>query len=164
MKSSAFLLGSREISRDKGTGSGSYEEDEAPLRQYQLAKANDIVILDDYISYRLFKNSLLCAPEEDVLEAFYMALGSETLGNKVQRRRPDGPHTEKQEGAEWLRKHVLERSKIFLYEYSKYKPDSIKHDAKWLEKNLAVEVVRSVALRRSLKGHGQTNTERAIGS
>ena len=160
MRTSAFLLGSREISRSKGTESEAHDEDDAPLRQYQLAKPSDIVVLDDYISYRLFKSSLLCAPEEDALEAFYMALGSETLGSKIQEDVRIGPHTEKQEGAEWLRKHVLERSKIFLYEYAKYKHDSIKHDAKWLEKNLTVEVVRSVALRRSLKGHSQTNTER----
>ncbi|KAH8888745.1 hypothetical protein GQ53DRAFT_230003 [Thozetella sp. PMI_491] len=160
MQNSAFLLGSREISQGKTKEADPNDEDEAPIRQYQLAKPSDIVILDDYISYRLFKNSLLCAPEEDALEAFYMALGSETLGSKIQEDIRIGAHTEKQEGAEWLRKHVLERTKIFLYEYAKYKPDSIKHDAKWLEKNLKVEVVRSVALRRSLRGQGQTHTER----
>ncbi|KAK3359758.1 hypothetical protein B0T25DRAFT_533783 [Lasiosphaeria hispida] len=160
MTTSAWLLGSRELSSAKSREGDSYEDEEAPIKQYQLAPASQIVILDDIISYRLFKQSLLCAPEEDALEDFYMALGSQTLGSKVQEDVRIGPHTEKQEGAEWLRRHVLERSKIFLYEYSKYKRDAIKHDARWLEKNLQVEAVRSVALRRSLKGEGQSHTEK----
>jgi len=159
MKTSAWLLGFRELSSAKEQ-SDSHEEDEAPIKQYQLAPAGQIVVLDDYISYRLFKQSLLCAPEEDALEAFYMALGSETLGSKVQEDVKIGPHSDKQDGAQWLRKHVLERSKIFLHEYSKYKRDSIKRDEKWLEKNLQVEAVRSIALRRSLRGHGQSHVEK----
>ena len=160
MKTSAWLLGFRELAPVKDRSSGSYEDDEAPIKQYQLAPASQIVVLDDYISYRLFKQSLLCAPEEDALEAFYMALGSETLGSKVQEDVKIGPHVDKQDGAIWLRKHVLERSKIFLHEYSKYKRDSIRRDERWLEKNLQVEAVRTIALRRSLKGNGQSNTEK----
>ncbi|KAK0727346.1 hypothetical protein B0T26DRAFT_639455 [Lasiosphaeria miniovina] len=159
MRTSAWLLGSRELSSTKDGKPGLNEEEEAPIKQYQLAAASHIVVLDDYISYRLFKQSLLCAPEEDALEAFYIALGSETLGSKVEEDVSIGPHTEKQDGAQWLRKHVLERSKLFLYEYSKYKRDAIKHDDKWLEKNLKVEAVRAVALRRSLRAYGQSHTE-----
>ncbi|KAK3325601.1 hypothetical protein B0H66DRAFT_470470 [Apodospora peruviana] len=160
MKSSTWLLGSREISTAKTTEADPNEEEAAPIKHYQLAAPGDIAILDDYISYRLFKQSLLCAPEDDSLEAFYLALGSEMLGSKVQEDLRIGAHVDKQDGAEWLRKHVLERSKIFLHEYSRIKRDSVKHDAKWLEKNLQVEAVRSVALRRSLRGHGQTHTEK----
>ncbi|KAH8908629.1 hypothetical protein BR93DRAFT_944198 [Coniochaeta sp. PMI_546] len=160
MKTSAFLLGSREITSNNGRSSDSYEEEEAPIKQWQLAAPGQIVVLDDYISYRLFKDSLICAPEEDVLEAFYMALGSQTLGSLVQEDLKIGPHMEKQDGAVWLRKHVLERSKLFMYEYTKHKPDSVRHDVKWLEKHLTVEVVRSVALRRSLRGQNQSHTEK----
>ncbi|KAK4453176.1 heat shock cognate 90 kDa protein [Podospora aff. communis PSN243] len=159
MKTSAWLLGFRELSSGKEK-SDSLDDDEAPIKQYQLAPPGQIVVLDDYISYRLFKQSLLCAPEEDALEAFYMALGSETLGSKVQEDVKIGSHAGEQEGAQWLRKHVQERSKIFLHEYSKYKRDSIKRDEKWLEKNLQVEAVRSIALRRSLRGHGQSHVEK----
>lgn len=160
MKTSAFLLGSREITSNNGRSSDSYDEEEAPIKQWQLAAPGQIVVLDDYISYRLFKDSLICAPEEDVLEAFYMALGSQTLGSLVQEDLKIGPHMEKQDGAVWLRKHVLERSKLFMHEYTKHKPDSVRHDVKWLEKHLTVEVVRSVALRRSLRGQNQSHTEK----
>lgn len=159
MKASPFLLAFKEISAK--CKDADAEEDEAPIRHYQLAAPQQIVILDDYISYRLFKEHLICAPEEDILETFYMALGSPTLANTIHEDLRIGPHTSKQEGAEWLRKHVLERSKLFIHEYSRTSRDAIKHDAKWLEKNLAVLVVRSVALRRSLRGHGQqTHTEK----
>ncbi|KAK8065679.1 hatpase c domain-containing protein [Apiospora hydei] len=158
MKSSRFLLASKEISTPKEKLI-EVDEDEAPIKQYQLAAPSDIVILDDYIGYRLFKDRLICAPEEDSLEAFYTALGSQPLGSLVSEDLKVGATNEKQEGAVWLRKHVLERSKIFIHEYSKYTRDPIKHDAKWLEKNLNVEVVRSVALRRTLRGTGQTHTE-----
>ncbi|KAI8960534.1 hypothetical protein F5Y11DRAFT_329341 [Daldinia sp. FL1419] len=160
MKSSPFLLAFKEISAPAGEKASETEEDEAPIRQYQLAAPSSIVILDDYISYRLFKDHLICAPEEDVLEAFYMALGSQTLSAIVQEDLRVGPQSEKQEGALWLRKHVLERSKIFIHEYSRYTRDAIKRDAKWLEKNLAVEAVRSVSLRRSLRGQSQSHTEK----
>ncbi|KAI1138727.1 hypothetical protein F5Y05DRAFT_349301 [Hypoxylon sp. FL0543] len=160
MKASPFLLAFKEISAPgKGKLSES-EEEEAPIRQYQLASPASIVILDDYISYRLFKDHLVCAPEEDALESFYMALGSQTLSAIVQEHLKIGPHSEKQDGAVWLRKHVIERSKIFIHEYARYTRDAIKHDAKWLENNLTVEAVRSVSLRRSLRDQSQSHTEK----
>ncbi|KAI1765918.1 hypothetical protein GGR53DRAFT_241878 [Hypoxylon sp. FL1150] len=160
MKSSPFLLAFKEISSPSKEKSLDTEEDEAPIRQYQLATPSSIVILDDYISYRLFKDHLICAPEEDVLESFYMALGSQSLSTIVQEDLKIGHHNEKQDGAVWLRKHVLERSKIFIHEYTRYTRDAIKHDARWLEKNLTVEAVRSVSLRRSLRGQSQSHTEK----
>ncbi|KAK4044806.1 hypothetical protein C8A01DRAFT_11884 [Parachaetomium inaequale] len=159
MKTSAWLLGFRELSSGKGKEPEA-EEDEAPIKHYQLATADAIVILDDYISYRLFKEALLCAPEDDFLEAFYMALGSDTLGSKVKEDLWVGQRTRDQNGAEWLRKHVLERSKLFLHEYSKDKRDAIKHDTQWLEKNLQVSTVSSLGLRRSLKGHAKSHQEK----
>jgi hypothetical protein len=160
MRSSAWLLGFRELSSGKSKESESLDEDEAPIKHYQLATAEDIVILDDYISYRLFKEALLCAPEEDYLESFYMSLGSHTLGSKVKEDLFVGQRIRNQEGAEWLRRHVLERSKLFLHEFSKDKQDAIKHDVRWLEKNLQVSSVSSLGLRRALRGHAKSHQER----
>lgn len=162
LKSCSCLLAYKElVAPSKGNDKNiDLDDDEAPIRQYQLAAANQIVVLDDIISYRLFKEQLICAPEEDALETFYLKLGASRLSSIVQEDVRIGPHTARQQLAESLKKHVLERSKIFLYEYANYRRDAIKHDAKWLEKNLSVEVVRSVALRRTLQGHRQTHTER----
>ncbi|KAM4056298.1 hypothetical protein HRG_003215 [Hirsutella rhossiliensis] len=161
MKTSPCLLAYKELAAStKGNLIDLDEEEEAPIKQYQLASASQIVVLDDIISYRLFKEHLICAPEEDALETFYLQLGAQKLSSLVQEDVRIGNHTDNQKSAEKLRKHVLERSKIFLYEYANYRRDGIKHDTKWLEKNLRVEMVRSVALRRSLKDHRQSHTEK----
>lgn len=161
MKASPCLLAYKELAvSTKGNLIDLDEEEEAPIKQYQLASASQIVVLDDIISYRLFKEHLICAPEEDALETFYLQLGGQKLSSLVQEDVRIGNHTGNQKSAEKLRKHVLERSKIFLYEYANYRRDGIKHDTKWLEKNLRVETVRSVALRRTLKDHQKSHTEK----
>ncbi|RDA87647.1 hypothetical protein CP532_3801 [Ophiocordyceps camponoti-leonardi (nom. inval.)] len=161
MKASPCLLAYKELavnSKENLLDLDPDEEEEAPIRHYQLATASQIVVLDDIINYRLFKEHLICAPEEDALETFYLQLGAQRLSSLVHEDVRTGSHTANRKEAESLRKHVLERSKIFLYEYSNYRRDAIKHDTKWLEKNLRVQTVRSVALRRSLKNHHQSYT------
>jgi hypothetical protein len=91
------------------------------------------------------------------LEAFYLALGAQALGSLVQEDLRLGQPAEKQAAAVKLRSHVLERSKLFLHEYSR---EDIKHDSRWLEKNLSVQVVSSISLRRSLRGHTLSYTEK----
>ncbi|PHH92302.1 hypothetical protein CDD83_8016 [Cordyceps sp. RAO-2017] len=160
LKASPCLLAYKELAASKKGDLIDLDEDDAPIKQYQLASASQIVVLDDIISYRLFKEHLVCAPEEDALETFYLRLGAQKLSSLVQEDVRLGQHMANHKGAEPLRKHVLERSKIFLYEYANYRRDAIKHDTKWLEKNLRVEMVRSVALRRSLLNHRQSHTEK----
>lgn len=160
MKSSAFLLAYKEITVPSKDNLIDLDEDDAPVRQYQLATASQTVVLDDIISYRLFKDHLVCAPEEDALEKFYLSLGAQKLSSIVQEDVRVGPHADKSNKGEIVRKHVLERTKIFLYEYASYRRDSIIHDAKWLEKNLSVEVVSHIALRRTLKGQRQSQVEK----
>ncbi|KAF4624933.1 hypothetical protein G7Y89_g13237 [Cudoniella acicularis] len=170
MKSSKFLLGSIEIpgnaekrkSTQGNSMDGAFDPDEednedAPIKQWQLVLPSRIVVVDDYISYRLFKGSLMSAPQDDKLEEFYIALGALTLGSLVQEDLRLGQPSEKQDSAVKLRNHVLERSKLFLHEYSK---DSIKHDSRWLEKNMTVQVVSAISLRRSLRGHTLSHTEK----
>ncbi|KJZ70732.1 hypothetical protein HIM_09865 [Hirsutella minnesotensis 3608] len=160
MKTSPCLLAYKELATSTKGDLIDLEEEEAPVKQYQLASASQIVVLDDIISYRLFKEHLICAPEEDTLENFYLQLGAQRLSSLVQEDVRIGQHMANEKTSEKLRKHVLERSKIFLYEYANYRRDAIKHDAKWLEKNLRVSIVRSVALRRTLKDHRQSHTEK----
>jgi hypothetical protein len=160
MKSSAFLLAYKELAAPNKEALIDIDDEDTPVRHYQLSAPNQIVVLDDIISYRLFKDHLICAPEEDALEKFYLALGAQKLSSIVQEDIRIGPHTDRSKKAEVLRKHVLERSKIFLYEYVNYRRDAIKHDTKWLEKNLRVDMVTSVALRRTLKGQRQSHTEK----
>ncbi|RDA92339.1 hypothetical protein CP533_4388 [Ophiocordyceps camponoti-saundersi (nom. inval.)] len=161
MKVSPCLLAYKELavnSKENLLEFDPDDEEEAPIRHYQLATASQIVVLDDIINYRLFKEHLICAPEEDALETFYLQLGAQRLSSLVHEDVRTGSLTANRKDAQSLRKHVLERSKLFLYEYGNYRRDAIKHDTKWLEKNLVVQTVRSVALRRSLKNHHQSHT------
>lgn len=166
MKVSKFLLGSIDIPSNRRKSeklpineeiSLSDDDDDAPIKQYQLALPSQIVVVDDYTSYRLFKGSLISAPMEDTLEEFYLALGSSTLGSLVHENLRLASPSEKQDSAATLRNHVLERSKLFLHESSR---DNTKHDSRWLEKNLSVQVVGSISLRRSLSGHTLSHTEK----
>ncbi|KAL2889318.1 hatpase c domain-containing protein [Ceratocystis lukuohia] len=159
MRSSAFLLGWQQIS--SGKEADDYDEDVAPMKQYKLGSSADIVIPDDFIMYRIFKTELICAPEEDILESFYSSLGCSKLRACVQEDLRIGQLAPKQEIAQRLHKHVVERSKIFLYEYTSDKRVAIRHDAKWLEKHLSVAIVQSVSLRRTLnRGRPITHAEK----
>ncbi|ROW09110.1 hypothetical protein VPNG_05721 [Cytospora leucostoma] len=159
MKTERWLLAYKDIPTTKGKAPEDDEYGE-PVRHAQLAAPSDIVISDDFYSYRLFKDYLLSAPEDEALEAFYLSLGSPTISSLVQEDARVGRPAPNQEAAVWLRKHILERTKLFLYEYKTIRKDTIKHDAKWLDKNLNVEVVQSVQLRRTLRGHNQSHTEK----
>lgn len=100
---------------------------------------------------------MICAPEEEKLEDFYIALGAPTMSSIVQEDLRVSRPSEKQESAVKLRLHILERAKLFLHESSR---DNVKHDAPWLDKNLSIQSVASISLRRSLRGHTLSHTEK----
>jgi hypothetical protein len=103
-----------------------------------------------------FSKRLYCVHRSKTLETFYMALGSPTILNLVQDDvRLGNIITEREELAQKIHKRILERSKLFLHEYP---PADIKHDARWLEKNLTVEMVSNITMRRSLRGYTLSHT------
>ncbi|PSS00806.1 hypothetical protein BD289DRAFT_479262 [Coniella lustricola] len=159
MKTEKWLIAYKEIP-SKEKASGDDDEDGDYVRAFQLEAPSKIVVADDFYSFRLFREHLLSAPEDDTLELFYHNLGAPSISSQVQEYKQVGRPTPNQEGAVWLRNHILERSKLYLHEYRNINSRDIKHDAKWLDKNLSVEVVQSVQLRRSLKGHNQPHTEK----
>lgn len=157
MCKSPFLLAWKTI--PAAAKSDDADDDESGLRHYQLAAPPRVVISNDFISYRIFKDHLLCAPEEESLERFYTSLGARPLTSLVHTEPRMGSRVVNEEKAARLRKHVIERSKIFLHEYASDK-ENIKHDAKWLEKYLTVCIVQSISLRRRLENHNETHTEK----
>ncbi|RFU32230.1 hypothetical protein B7463_g4136, partial [Scytalidium lignicola] len=166
MKSSPFLLATKEVPAPRKPRKLEFSENEdtlndddedAPIKQYQLALPSQIVIVDDYSSYRLFKESIICAPFENKLEDFYSALGAVELGSLVQDDLRVGSTSDNQKTAAKLRSHVLERSKLFLHESES---SNVKHDSRWLEKNLKVLAVNNISLRRSLRGHNLSHTQK----
>lgn len=106
MKQEKWLMAFKEISspKEKGSEEDDYNE---PVRAAQLAAPSEIVISDDFYSFRLFREHLLSAPEDEALEAFYMSLGSPLISSLVEENARIGKPTPNQEGAVWLRKHIL---------------------------------------------------------
>ncbi|RDW70422.1 ATPase of HSP90 chaperone topoisomerase II kinase [Coleophoma crateriformis] len=163
LKTSKCLIAWKQISAPKqpssekvGLEDEEVEEEEAPIKTYQLEYPNNIIVVDDYGAFRLFKDKLVCAPEEETLEDFYLALGSSALGNLVEEDLRIGAPSNKQKQATVLQNQILERSKLFLHELP---PNLIRYDGKWLEKNLKVEAVTAISLRRSLRGRSVTHKE-----
>lgn len=168
MKTAPFLLASKELTVappiTEKTSIARIEEledldeDESQgIREWQLTSAQDAMIVDDYTSYSLFKTSILAAPQEEVLEDFYYNLGAPLLSSLVEEAARHGPAAKDQTAAIRLQRQIYERSRLFLHDQP---PDIIKHDTKWLEKNLKVQTVSSISLRRSLKGRDISHVEK----
>lgn len=106
MKQEPWLMAFKDIpsSKEKASEDDDYGES---VRSAQLASPTSIVISDDFYSFRLFREHLLCAPEDEMLESFYLSLGSPTISSLVQEDARVGRPTTSQEGAMWLRKHIL---------------------------------------------------------
>jgi len=164
LKVAKWLLASRDIVSKDGQKSlldaDSDEEDEpSSFKQFELAMPRQVVVVDDYNAFRIFRSTLICAPQDDVMEDFYLALGAGTLSSLVEEQLRLGAVMDRHSTSDKLRSHILERSKIFLHEYHN-RPKEVRHDAKWMERNLKVQVVNSISLRRSLRGHSQSHTEK----
>jgi Protein of unknown function (DUF3684) len=164
LMASSFLLATREIPSKSPKENGKIQDisndpdeddEDTGIRQWTLQPASKIVIVDDYNSYRLFKEALLCAPMEEPLENLYLALGSSLISSLVQEDTRLGSVIGEQKTTMGLQKLIVERTKLFLHEYP---PENVKHNSKWLEKNLNVEMVSNIISRRSLRGYPVSHT------
>ncbi|KAI9753025.1 MAG: hypothetical protein M4579_005367 [Chaenotheca gracillima] len=142
------------LEKDKNVSDGFDDEDDEDERgvrhEYMLVSASQAVIVDDFINYRSFKDTLLYCPYDEMLEEFYARLGVLSLTQLLVEEPRIGGASPDQRAAAKLKKLVVERATLFLHEKSS---NEIKHNEKWLEGNLTIQAVRSITLRRSLKGH-----------
>ena len=166
LKRAPCLLASREVLPEPGKEGGLATQradelldlDEGPsVKEFILARADQIVQVDDIISYSLFKDRLLVVPEEELLEGLYYSLGSPLLSSLVEEEPYIGILAVDQNAAVKLQKLVYERTRLFLHDYT---ADLLKHDVQWLEKNLRIHAVKSISLRRSLKAQGLSHVEK----
>ncbi|KAL3479442.1 hypothetical protein BJX99DRAFT_70654 [Aspergillus californicus] len=160
MRKSAFLLASKDIvsandqppektKRESFADSDDDEDVTDGIREWTLTAAKDAVVVDDFQSFVLFRSHVLAAPQEEMLENFYVALGALPLSKTVEERAQWGPLATDQRAAVKLLKLMNERSRLFVHDQP---PESIRHDSRWLEKNLKVQVVHSIVMTRTLKG------------
>ncbi|KAF2861246.1 hypothetical protein K470DRAFT_257159 [Piedraia hortae CBS 480.64] len=125
-------------------------DDEKYVKEYSLANASSMVIVDDFLAYRRFQSSLKTAPQEEDLENLYSALDTPRLSSLVEDDLKNGSPLRDQTAAEELRKRIIERCRLFLHDHSS---NVIRHDGRWLERNLTVKAVESLRITHRLKGY-----------
>lgn len=166
MKRARFLLASRDIPprptgqdcKGKSTEKDILDpEDDLDIREWSLSAAKDIVVVDDFQSFNLFKEHILAAPQEETLENFYVALGAVPLSSLVEEQARFGGVAADQLLGVKLHKVILERVRLFLHDQP---ADAIQHGARWLEHSFNVQVVNSISLTRSLKGRRVSHTQK----
>ena len=165
MKTAPFLLAYHErpveSKEDRTNNLIDFEEadveEQSYIKDWRLRSAAQIVIINDLIPYVLFRAHLDAAPQEDPIEELYRLLGAPNVSDLVEEQPRLGPAARDQRSAEILKGVILERSRLFLHEQH---PSAIVHDAKWFEKNVAVQTVQSVSLKRTLRNHSQPHLER----
>jgi hypothetical protein len=149
MKTSKCLLAYREISSKSLKGEDE-DDDDSAIKTWELANAGQVVVVDDIITYNMFKANLLAAPMEETLEDFYYSLGAPEVSTLLEETQSIGMVSKDETMAVKLQQLIQERARLFLHDHSK---ESIKHDAKWIEQNLKVKCARSISLRKSLRGY-----------
>ncbi|OOQ91437.1 HATPase c domain protein [Penicillium brasilianum] len=166
MKRAKFLLASRDIppqataqnGKTKASEKDSADPDEdMDIREWDLSAAKDIVVVDDFQSFNLFKEHIFAAPQEEALENFYVALGAVPLSSLVEEQARFGGVAADQSSGAKLHKVIIERARLFLHDQP---ADSIQHGARWLETSFVVQVVNSITLTRSLKGRRASHTQK----
>lgn len=158
MKKMPCLLAIREVAATtKAADEDDLDYEDAIIRETLLASATDIVVADDFTSYALFRNKLISAPQEEKIELFYTSLGTPALSSLVEKNQSMGPMLKDQTGAVRLQSLIVERSRLFLHDHTQ---DEIRHDARWMERTLQVKVTSSLSLRRTLKTHNISVTEK----
>ncbi|KAJ5873552.1 uncharacterized protein N7473_013425 [Penicillium subrubescens] len=166
MKKAKFLLASRDIPPQATAQDGKVKasekdnadpEEDLDIREWSLSAAKDIVVVDDFQSFNLFKEHIFAAPQEEALENFYVALGAIPLSSLVEEQARFGGVAADQSSGAKLHKVILERARLFLHDQP---ADSIQHGARWLETSFVVQVVNSITLTRSLKGRRASHTQK----
>ncbi|ESK92923.1 hypothetical protein Moror_8996 [Moniliophthora roreri MCA 2997] len=141
--------------RKQLAGKGALEDEERELMPVGLKRADQIIIANDTNSFQLFGDSLSIAPQDSLLEDFYMSLGSKRLSDLV---KEDPKHSEPEiknsKQATEIRQLVLERLPLFLHEHTHAKT---KYTFSWLKigGNFVVRTYGKVSMTKTLDFNGQ---------
>ncbi|KAI0781217.1 hypothetical protein BD413DRAFT_667167 [Trametes elegans] len=125
MKHAAILHGSRRVRKEKAGGSkkanddlvGELEEEDWEY-QYDLLTPDKVVVADDTNAYQLFGDVVFCAPQEDLLEAFYLQLGCRRLSGLLHEDYQVRGEVVRSRKAAETRALILERLPLFLHEHT----------------------------------------------
>ncbi|KAF3920382.1 hypothetical protein ABW20_dc0102661 [Dactylellina cionopaga] len=166
MKQSRFLLATIERNDNDGEENLIDLDDEKNIKEYQLASADEVAIVDDFILFNIFKSDILACPQEEALESFYTGLGSIHISKQIALEWTIGRIIQDPSKSKKIRELCLERCRLFFHNNHSL----VKHDIKWLESNLEVWIVNSIRLRRTLqsprgtKSHVEKTTAAIVNS
>ncbi|OAX38848.1 hypothetical protein K503DRAFT_131582 [Rhizopogon vinicolor AM-OR11-026] len=150
MKVSPILLGFRRQRKSRNESSKALDLDEDNWELlHDLRKPLDIVIADDTNAYQMFGESIYTAPQEDLLENFYVALGSKRLGHIIKEDYRVNSEMKHNKSAADARTLLLERLPLFLHEHTHTRT---KVTLSWLsnEQNFKVRVFGKLTVVKSL--------------
>jgi hypothetical protein len=159
LRHSRMLLGYKDIRSDPRkelADDDMYDEDDddPTKREWFLANGLELVIVNDVQAFSQFRDYVLAAPQEEVLETFYARFGAKKISEQVKAEPRIGPPLRDQTAAKVLQESIYERSRLFLHEYERDTSSKVvRHNAKWLSKNLSVTLVSDISIRVSLIGH-----------
>ncbi|KAF7315310.1 hypothetical protein MIND_00045600 [Mycena indigotica] len=102
----------------KPASSGDVEYNDNPIEQYDLKRADQIVVVDDNNSLQYFGEFLYTAPQEDILEEFYLLLGSRKLSSLVKEEYKTSAELKDSRVSAEIRALILERLPLFLHEHT----------------------------------------------
>jgi hypothetical protein len=139
LKSAPFLIG---LATTTVT-----DDDSSSKTVATLAKAEDIVIVDEPRLGIIFRKELVVAPERDDCETLYMALGAPHLSSLVRQKYTHRGSPTTNPATEALRKHIIERAGIFLA-LPEVTPQVKK--ASYLADNLRIYAYDSLQVERTL--------------
>lgn len=128
---------------------GKHDEDDESniIVQNSLQRAVDIVIVDDIISFNLFRTDIFTSPESALIEEMYAELGSSRLSSITLERPITNGRQITNERTVKLKSDLIERLTVFVSDPN-VRP---KRDIKWLQKNLSVIQIDSIAVQRTLR-------------
>lgn len=164
LKSSPCLLAEKLVPsapRSEKDDKRDFDDEEITVKELSLARASDMVIVDDIVIYRMFQSSLLAAPQEELLESLYVALDTPQLSRLRDDDQRMGVLLRDQSAADKLHKLLVERCRLFLHDHGS---DTIRHDAKWLEQNMTVKITEFLQTTHRLKGYKMQFVEKRTAS
>ncbi|EPQ50301.1 hypothetical protein GLOTRDRAFT_82416 [Gloeophyllum trabeum ATCC 11539] len=154
MKRSPILLGSRRVKRasakaQEGSSNPDLDDDDWEY-EYDLRKPEQIIVADEINSYRLFGESIFTAPQEDLLEEFYLDLGCPRLSRLVREDYKTRGEIHGSKMAAETRARVLERLPLFLHEH---RHETLRITYNWLnsDNNFIVRTFGKLVVTKSMK-------------
>ncbi|KAK4520409.1 Vacuolar protein sorting-associated protein 13 [Mucor velutinosus] len=165
MKTKPFLVGTKRTTlseQQQQQEKLGNDEDvaEEEFVQYRLAKAADIFINNDTMAQQIF--SPLSAPMEEVLEEFYINLGSKMLSSQITETYSYATHLGVTMATKKITGMIFERAPIGIYQMvndgHKKKKDLLR-DEKYIKQHLKVTQVKDLKIVRTFRHTNEKNIQ-----